>query len=48
MLILRYADVSCGDAPVHLGGSTNGIGHRLETGHQSIAKAFDQDSMMAG
>ena len=32
---------------MHLGGSIDGVGHRLETRHQAVAKALHQDAAMA-
>ena len=44
MLIFRDAGVLRGKCPVHLGGSIDGVGHRLEPHHQPIAKALHQDA----
>ena len=47
MLIFRDAGVLRGKCPVHLGGGIDGVGHRLETRQQAVAKALHQDAAMA-
>ena len=48
LLVFRDVGILHGDGPMHLGGSVDSVGHRLETRHQAVAQGLDEDAAMTG